>query len=126
VRVFWATERADRYNRAHWVVIDEHGALEDDETRGYLASVTAGDPAGIVDARREGNTVTVLAYGVRRLRLLISPDAFDLDAPLTVLANGDVVFEGRVEPDVRVLTTWAAWDKDRTMLYAAEIAIELQ
>jgi predicted esterase len=125
-RVFWATERTDRYNRAHWVVIDELGALDGDDTRRYLGSVTAGEPAGIVDARREGNTVTVLAYGVRRFRLLISPDAFDLEGPLRVVANGEVAFEGLVRPDVRTLEAWAAIDQDRTMLYAAEITIELR
>jgi predicted esterase len=125
-RVFWATERADRYNRAHWVVIDELGPLAGDEERRYLASVTAGGEGGIVDARREGNTVTFLAYGVRRLRLLISSDAFDLEQPIRVIANGTVAFEAMVRPDVETLERWAAIDEDRTMLYAAEIAIELE
>jgi predicted esterase len=125
-RVFWATERTDRYNRAHWLVIDELGALWGDETRTYLASVTAGGNAGVVDARREGNTVTLLVYGVRRLRLLVSPDAFDLDRPIRVIANGTIVFEGVVTPDVGTLEKWAAIDEDRTMLYAAEIRIELE
>lgn len=125
-RVFWATELTDRYNRAHWLVIDELGAAEGDDTRRYLASVTAGEPVGIVDARREDNTVTLLAYGVRRLTLLISPDAFDLDAPLRVVANGEVVFEGMVERDVDTLRKWATIDQDRTMLYAAEIEVELR
>jgi poly(3-hydroxybutyrate) depolymerase len=125
-RVFWATERTDRYNRAHWVVIDELGALAGDESRRYLASVTAGAPAGVVDARREGNSVELVAYGVRRLTLLVSPDAFDLDAPMRVVANGENVFEGVVQRDVRTLTKWAALDEDRTMLYAAEISLELR
>jgi predicted esterase len=123
-RVFWATERTDRYNRAHWLVIDELGPLAGDEERRYLASVTAGE-GGIVDARREGNTVTLLAYGVRRLRLLISPDAFDLEQPIRVIGNGTIAFEGRIRPDVATLERWAVVDDDRTMLYAAEIAIEL-
>jgi acetyl esterase/lipase len=124
-RVFWATESTDRYNRAHWLVIDELGPLAGDEERRYLASVTMGGEAGIVDARREGNTVTLLVYGVRRLRLLISPDAFDLSQPVRVVANGETVFEGTVSPDVGTLETWAAIDEDRTMLYAAEITIGL-
>ncbi len=126
-RVFWATERTDRYNRAHWLVIDELGALAGDEARRYLASVTAGgDEDGIVDARREGNTVTLLSYGVRRVTLLVSPDAFDLASPLRVVANGETVFEGMVSPDIDVLTKWAARDEDRTMLYAAEIDVALE
>jgi predicted esterase len=125
-RVFWATERTDRYNRAHWLVIDELGPLAGDEERRYLASVTAGATAGIVDARREGNAVTLLAYGVRRLRLLISPDVFDVEQTIRVTANGETVFEGTVRPDIETLERWAAIDEDRTMLYAAEIPIELE
>jgi len=125
-RVFWATELTRRYNRAHWVVIDELGAASGDESRAYLASVTAGSPAGIVDARRVSNTVTVLAYGVRHLRLLISPDVFDLSRPVRVVANGETVFDGMVTPSLGTLTTWAERDHDRTMLYAAEIPIELR
>lgn len=124
-RVFWATERTDRYNRAHWLVIDELGELAGDQSRRYLGSVTAGGRAGVADARREGNTVTVLAYQVRRLRLLISPDAFDLAQPIRVVANGDTVFEGMVRPDLDVLRRWAQVDQDREMLYAAEIEISL-
>lgn len=124
-RVFWAAERTDRYNRAHWLVIDELGSLAGDESRAYLASVTAGGRAGVVDARRVSNTVTLLTHGVRSLRLLVSPDVFDLERPVRVLANGETVFEGIVRPDVEALTQWAARDQDRTMLYAAAIAIEL-
>ena len=124
-RIFWATERTDRYNRAHWLVIDELGPLAGDEERRYLASVTAGGASGIVDARREGNSVTLLAHGVRRLRLLISPDVFDMEQPIRVSANGETVFEGMVQPNVDTLGRWAAVDQDRTMLYAAEISIEL-
>jgi predicted esterase len=125
-RVFWATERTDRYNRAHWLVIDELGLLAGDEQRRYLASVTAGGRGGIVDARREGNTVTLLAYGVRRLSLLISPDAFDIEQPIRVIANSETVFEGMVQADVETLEHWASVDEDRTMLYAAEVPIELE
>ncbi|MBM4185238.1 MAG: hypothetical protein FJ207_13640 [Gemmatimonadetes bacterium] len=124
-RVFWATERTDRYNRAHWLVIDELGALPSDESRRYLGSVTAGGDAGVVDARCEGNTITVLTYQVRRLRLLVSPDAFDLAQPIRVVANGETVFEGMVQPDAEVLRRWARVDQDREMLYAAEVEVRL-
>jgi predicted esterase len=124
-RVFWATEKTDRYNRAHWLVIDELGPLAGDDERRYLASVIANTDAGIADARREGNTVTLLTYGVRRLRLLVSPDAFDLSRPLHVVANGETVFEDTVTADVATLERWAAIDEDREMLYAAEIPIVL-
>ena len=65
-------------------------------------------------------------YHVRRFTVLISPDVFDIGAPIRVIANGDVVFEGMVRPDVETLRKWAASDNDRTMLYAAEVTVELE
>ncbi len=125
-RVIWATEQADRYNRAHWVVIDEVGHIAGDEERGQLAALTYDGASGLVDALREGNTVTIEAYHVPRFTLLISPDAFDLGRPIRLVTNGEVSFEGRVEPSVATLRKWAARDHDRTMLFAAEITVVLE
>jgi hypothetical protein len=125
-RVLWATERTDRYNRAHWLVIDEIGAILGDDERGALAALTADGLSAAVDAVRDGNTVTVDAYHVRRFTVLISPDAFDMRSPIRVIANGEVAFEGMVRPSVETLRKWAVIDQDRTMLYAAEITIELE
>ena len=125
-RVLWATERTDRYNRAHWVVIDEIGAILGDDERGALAALTADGLSAAVDAVRDGNTVTVDAYHVRRFTVLISPDAFDMRSPIRVITNGEVAFEGMVRPSVETLRKWAVIDQDRTMLYAAEITVELE
>jgi predicted esterase len=122
-QVTWATESADRYNRAHWVVIDELGPIEGDAERESLANLTAGGPSGIVRAVRYGNEVTLEAYRVRQITLLISPDAFDLERPVRVEVNGTVMFDDTVDADLDVLRKWAAADDDRTMLYAAEITV---
>jgi len=123
--VRWATEVTDRYNRADWVVIDELGPLAGDEGRTQPRALVPRAPTGYVDARRDGNSIAVDAYYVRRFRLLLSPDVFDLQSPVHVAVNGDVAFEGMVSADVEALTKWAAIDHDRTTLYAAEIPIEL-
>ena len=57
--------------------------------------------------------------------LLLSPDRFDFNQPVKVIANGREVFNQRVERDVKTLLKWAERDNDRTMLYAAEINIKL-
>ena len=77
-------------------------------------------------AVREVNTVTIQAYHASRFRLLISPEEFDLGRPIRVVTNGEVSFEGLVEPRVATLRKWAARDHDRTMLFAAEIAVEME
>ncbi len=57
--------------------------------------------------------------------LLLSPDKFDFSKPIQVVANGREVFNGKVERSVETLLNWAALDNDRTMLYAAELQINL-
>ena len=64
--------------------------------------------------------------GVAAFTLLLSPDQFDFAKPVKVIADGRTVFEGRVQKDVRTLLKWAAVDHDRTMLFAAEIHVDLK
>jgi hypothetical protein len=136
-------EAADvTYNRDHWLVIDKFGyapgeakALEDannvtefnleadTETQGTLFNVPKTE--GRVDLERTGNTVTATTKGVKTFTLLLSPDAFDFNQPIKVVANGREVFNGRVERSLQTLLKWAARDNDRTMLYGAELHIDL-
>jgi predicted esterase len=81
--------------------------------------------SGRVELQRTGNSVELRTRGVRRLKLLLSPDQFDFEQPLHVTANGRTVFEGRVQRSVQTLLRWAARDNDRTMLFGAELELEL-
>lgn len=80
-------------------------------------------PTGRVDLVKSGNTVRATTSGVRTFTLLVSPDAFDLQEPVTVEVNGQTMASQRVAPDVATLLKWAAVDNDRTMLFAAEIRV---
>jgi len=84
-----------------------------------------GRPSGRVDLTRRGNTVQAATRGVTAFTLLLSPDQFDFSKPVTVVANGRTVFDGRVRKDVRTLLKYAAADNDRTMLFGAELTIDL-
>ena len=42
-----------------------------------------------------------------------------------MIANYGVAFEGMVRPSVETLRKWVANDANRTMLYAAEVTVEL-
>ena len=44
---------------------------------------------------------------------------------VTVVVNGRTVFDGIVRRDIRTLLKWAARDNDRTMLFAAELHIDV-
>ncbi len=225
-RLSWETERTDRYNRAHWLVITELGAVEgeaDLEAYNTVMDQTSGMPLGIdmigqmvdgsglrvlevgpdsmasaagmvnddtivevngqsgpavedlrqaligfapggriplvvqrggeridlileypaqaaprgrqafprtvrpgrVELDQRRNTVTAYTRGVRRFRLLISPEQFDFTQPITVVVNGTTAFDGTVEPDVGALLRWVAIDQDRTAMYGAELDIEV-
>jgi hypothetical protein len=60
----------------------------------------------------------------RSYTLLLSPDAFDCAQPVTVVTNGRVSFQGKVETSVATLLKWAATDDDRTMLFGAELHVK--
>ena len=74
---------------------------------------------------RSGNVVEASTEGVRAFTLLLSPSVFDFRKPIRVTANGRVAFEGVVQPSVATLLKWAARDNDRTMVFGAELAIDL-
>ena len=84
-----------------------------------------GKPSGRVDLARHGNVVEASTHGVRAFTLLLSPSTFDFRQPVRVVANGRTVFEGRVQPGVATLLKWAAHDNDRTMLFGAELSVDL-
>lgn len=109
-RLAWETDESDRPSRIDWLVIE---ALE-----------TSGVP-GRVELQRTGNRVEVQARGVAGYRLLLSPDQFDFSTPIQVVTNGVTTFDDRVERSTGTLLRWAARDLDRTMLFAAEIHIEV-
>jgi predicted esterase len=119
----WETERTDRFNRVHWLVIDRIGkgaseaALEDTK---YFSHP---QPSGRVDVVREGNSFTAKARGVRQFTLLLSPDVVDFSQPVVVNVNGQELFRGAVAHDLATLEKWAAKDRDRTMLYGHELKV---
>jgi hypothetical protein len=84
-----------------------------------------GVPSGRVDIKREGNTVTAKTFGVTAFTLLLSPDQFDFNQPITVSVNGHPAPGSKVQSSVRTLMKWAAADNDRTMLFGAELRINL-
>ena len=81
--------------------------------------------SGRVDLVRRGNVVEASTEGVRAFTLLLSPSIFDFRRPIRVVANGRAVFDGMVEPSVATMLKWAARDNDRTMVFGAELSIDL-
>lgn len=135
-RLSWETERTDRYNRVHWLVITGLGRRPaDDAALADVNRFAAPDgeqrmfarqwPSGRVDVGRTANVFEARTRGVSTFTLLLSPDVVDFSRPVTVRVNGAEVFAGPVAQDVRTLLTWAARDADRALLYTAELQIRV-
>ena len=124
-RLSWETERVDRFNRLHWLVIDRLGAASSDQAFDEPEIFARKKPSGRVAVERQGNTVQARSRGVKEFTLLVSPDAFDFSQPVTVTVNGQQAYLGPVQKDAATLLRWAARDNDRTMLYGAEIKIQV-
>jgi len=84
-----------------------------------------GAPSGRVDLTRAGNGVTAVTRGVAAFTLLLSPAQFDFSKPVKVVVNGRTAFDGKVEKSVATLLKHAAVDNDRTMLFGAELRLDL-
>jgi len=84
-----------------------------------------GGATGRVDLTRSGNTVEAATRGVAAFTLLVSPDQFDFAKPVKVIVNGRTVFTGNVAKNLATLLKFAAADNDRTMLFGAELNIDL-
>ena len=82
-------------------------------------------PSGRVDLFREGNTVTARTRGVRRFTLLLSPGQFNFSEPIRVVTNGVVSHDGLVRLEVETLLRWASIDQDHSLLFGAELEIEV-
>lgn len=136
-RLTWEIVAGDRYNRAHWLIIDELEMQSDDAPQSPVVNrfnpVTARAtpwplfaykaPAGRVDLVRAGNTITATTEGISGFTLLLSPDEIDFTQPVKLVVNERLAFENRLQPSVETLLKWAALDDDRTMLFAAELHV---
>ncbi len=81
--------------------------------------------SGVVEVTRDGNTVVVSSERVARFTLLLSPDRFDFSQPVRVETNGVISHGAVIEPSVETMLRWAAIDQDRSMLFGAELEIEV-
>jgi predicted esterase len=110
VNIQWVADRTDRYNRNHWIEINE---------------MTEADRPSLLQVTRTGNQFEVDARGVNRFTLLLSPNAVDFELPLRVVVNGESKFDGMVEQSEETLLDYATQDLDRTMLFTAKLNVSL-
>ncbi len=99
-----------------------HGSLQPDSLARHRRA-RGRSFVGEGDSGPKRQPVEVETRGVARYRLLISPRQFDLSRPIEVSTNGVSSYAGTVERSAETLLRWTTRDRDRTMLFAAEIPI---
>jgi len=106
----WVADRTDRYNRNHWIKIDE---------------ISGDDRPALLQIDRNSNLISVEARGIDQFSLLLSPEFIDFTQPVQVIVNNEVQFSGTVEQSAESLLRFASRDLDRSMLFTAELSISL-
>lgn len=94
------------------------------EPSSYLV-FTRDAPSALARVSYAANRVDVEASRVGAFRILVHPEMIRLEENLVVRVDGDVVLDEPVRPDVRFLLENFLENRDRRLLYVAEVAVEL-
>jgi hypothetical protein len=81
-------------------------------------------PSGLVNARYLANRVDLLSSRVGAVSILVHPDMVNLEEPLRITWNGQVVYEKKVKPDLAYLIRNFLEERDRNLLYVARISLD--
>ncbi len=82
-------------------------------------------PSAAVRAGFAANRIDVQTSRVGAFRILVHPDMIVLEQPLVIEVNGEVVFDEFVEPDLQFMLSNFISNRDRVLLYVAEVAVDL-
>ena len=107
-KVVWVADRVDKFNRNAWVRVDE-----------------LSQTPGLIEVMREENSIEVTARGVSKFTLLLNPEEIDFSEPVLVKVNGEIKLSEHVSQSVDTLLFWAKEDRDRSMLFTAELHLEV-
>ena len=99
-----------------------HGRIP--EPTNYLV-FTRDTPSGLARVSYSANRVNVEVSRVAALRIFVHPEMIRLEENLVVRCDGEVVFDDLVEPDVEFLLRNFIENRDRRLLYVAEVTVEL-
>jgi predicted esterase len=148
-RLAWETEAPESYGRIHWLIINRLGKVAgESQLKPYdtiwltsrqpppgpglepakrpVLAFPRKKPTGRVELQKQGNRVLARTMGVKTFTLLISPEDFDFGQPIQVFTNGTLAFSGSLTRDPGILLKWAARDLDRSMLFGAELPVEVK
>ncbi|MCK4680936.1 hypothetical protein KAT82_07395, partial [bacterium] len=83
-------------------------------------------PSAAIRAGFAANRIDVQTSRVGAFSVLVHPDMIVLEQPLVIVVNGEVVFDDMVRPDLKFLLENYLDNRDRSLLYVAEVVVDLQ
>ena len=83
-------------------------------------------PSSAIRASFAANHLTVETSRVGAFRVLVHPDMVTLGQNLVIEVDGEVVFDEVVQPDIGFMLENYIENRDRSLLYVAEVAVDLE
>ena len=83
-------------------------------------------PSGAIRASFAANHLTVETSRVGAFRVLVHPDMVTLGQNLVIEVDGEVVFDEVVQPDIGFMLENYIENRDRSLLYVAEVLVNLE
>ncbi len=71
------------------------------------------------------NRIRLTSQFVRRLRIYLHPKMIDFATPVEVVANGRIVFQGKVEPSLKTMLELVREFDDRSRIFYAAIDVDI-
>ncbi len=102
-----------------------HSVLGTYHGSSYWLRVDEAPKGGDVMAEAKGNTIKVIAEGVRKLTIFLDPDVVDVNAPVTIEVNKTVYHDGLVKPSLKAVAESFADDRDPELTYSRQVVIDL-
>jgi hypothetical protein len=81
-------------------------------------------PSARADVTFSGNRIDIRASRLGACRVLVHPDMVNLGENLVITLNGKKVRDARVEPDVAFMIRNFLENRDRRLIYVAEVKVE--
>jgi len=112
-------------NTFRWARIEKTGAADSDGSFDDPPGSLLGRGLPRLEARRDGNRIDVTTRDVQRYSVLVSDEMLDLGKEIEVFTNGALSFRGQLEPDAQVVLEEARRYRDRTLVFAGRITVDV-
>ncbi|MBM4037848.1 MAG: tetratricopeptide repeat protein [Planctomycetes bacterium] len=91
----------------------------------YLGEMARG-MGQVIAAIAPGNRINLITKHIEELTLYLDDRMVDLDKPVRIVANGDLVFNDKVERSLEQLFDSARYHRDPRLCYAASVRIKVR